>query len=131
MTTETGTDWGKVAGQEDEERAGWITEHSAVEDQDGRRDWMRAFIGGTLEQDEDGRTRMMKGLLMSFLDKEDAEAKSYASDFQWVLDHGRGDVAFASVQSLHTGARDLPVDDTMRLGSVWPRIFGKDIAATV
>jgi hypothetical protein len=73
----------------------------------------------------------MASLLRSLLSMEDAEARSYAGDFQWVLDHGRGDAAFAAVQSLHTGARGLPVEDTLRLGHVWPRIFGKDIAATL
>jgi hypothetical protein len=131
MTTDTRTDWDQVASLDDEQRVAWITEHGRTEDESARRDWMRDFFAGTLEQDEDGRARMMKGLLASLLTMEDGDARPYAGDLQWVLDHGKGDVAFAVVQSLHTGARQLPVEDTMRLGTVWPRVFGKDIAATV
>jgi len=131
MTTNTQTDWAKVAALEDEQQAAWITEHGWNADESGRRDWMREFISGTLEQDEEHRRGLMGSLLRSLLSLEDADAKAYANDFQWVLDHGKGDAAFAAVQSLHTGARGLSVDDTMRLGNVWPRIFGKDIAATI
>src|SRR5215216_2863125 len=130
MTTNTQTDWAKIAALEDEQQAAWITEHGRNVDEGSRRDWMRDFISGALEQDEENRRRLMGSLLSSLLNMEDAEAKSYASDFQWVLDHGKGDAAFATVQSLHTGARGLTVEETMRLGHVWPRIFGKDIAAT-
>jgi len=131
MTTNTQTDWGKVAALEDEQQAAWITEHGRSLDESGRRDWMRDFVGGTLEQDEDNRRRLMGSLLRSLLSMEDNEARSYAGDFQWVLDHGKGDAAFAAVQSLHTGARSLAVEETMRLSHLWPRIFGKDIAATL
>jgi len=131
MTTSTRTDWKQVAALEDAQLATWITEHGRHSDEGAQRDWMRDFIEGTLEQDEDDRTKMMQGFLTSLLTMEDAEAKKHAADFQWVLDHGKGDVAFASIQSMHTAARHLPVDDTMRLGHVWPRVFGKDISATV
>jgi len=131
MTTSTLTGWSEVAALEDEQLGSWITEHGRHPDEGARRDWMREFISGTLEQDEDGRTKMMRGFLTSLLTMEDGEARPYAGDFQSVLDHGKGDVAFSMVQSLHTAARHLPVDDTMRLGHVWPRVFGKDIAATV
>ena len=129
MTTNTRTDWASVAALEDEQQAAWITEHGRNMDEGSRREWMRDFVSGTLEQDEENRRRLMASLLRSLLSMEDADAKSYASDFQWVLDHGKGDAAFAAVQSLHTGARGLAVEETMRLGSVWPRIFGKDGAA--
>ena len=88
-------------------------------------------MAGTLDQDEDSRSKLMRGFLTSLLTMEDGEARAYASDFQWDLDHGKGDVAFATVQSLHTGARGLPVEDTMRLSTVWPRVFGKDMGAVV
>lgn len=129
MTTGTHTDWHEVASLEDAQQVAWLTEHGRNADEGMRRDWMRDFIAGTQEQDEDNRTKMMRNFLTSLLTMEDTEAKPYASDFQWTLDHGKGDVAFAVIQSLHTGARGLPVEDTMRLGQVWPRVFGKDGAA--
>jgi hypothetical protein len=129
MTTNASTDWHEVSGLEDAQQVAWITEHGRSADEATRRDWMRDFMAGTQEQDEDGRTRMMRNFLTSLLSMDDAEAKPYAADFQWTLDHGKGEVAFATIQSLHTGARGLPVDDTMRLGQVWPRVFGKDAAA--
>jgi hypothetical protein len=131
MTTNTRTDWASVAALEDEQQTAWITEHGRHLDEGGRREWMGDFVSGTLEQDEENRRRLMASLLRSLLSMEDAEAKSYATDFQWALDHGKGDAAFAVVQSLHTGARSLTVEETMRLGQIWPRVFGKDIAATI
>src|SRR5688572_523921 len=114
MTTTTRTDWKEVAALEDAQLTSWISEHGRPEDEGARRDWMRDFITGTSEQEDDDRTKMMRGLLTSMLMMEDGEAKPYAADFQWVLDHGKGDVAFSTVQSLHTAARGLPVEDTMR-----------------
>ena len=131
MTTDTNTAWSDVAALEDAQQVAWITEHGRNANEGTRRDWMRDFIAGTLEQDEDNRTKLMRNFLSSLLTMEDTEARPYAADFQWTLDHAKGAVAFAVIQSLHTGARGLPVDDTMRLGHVWPRVFGKDIAATV
>src|ERR1051325_6982529 len=128
MTTDTHTDWHEVAALEDAQQVAWITEHGRNADEGTRREWMRDFIAGTQEQDEDNRSKMMRNFLTSLLTMEDAEARPYAADFQWTLDHGKGDVAFAAIQSLHTGARGLPVEDTMRLGHVWPRVFGKDAA---
>src|SRR4051794_8194399 len=107
MTTNTRTDWHEIASLEDAPQVAWITEHGRNADEGTRRDWMRDFIAGSQEQQDDDRTRMMRNFLTSLLTMEDTEAKSYASDFQWTLDHGKGDVAFSAIQSLHTGARGL------------------------
>jgi hypothetical protein len=131
MTTSAHTDWKEVAALEDAQVSSWITEHGRTSDEGQRREWMNDFMAGTLEQDEDNRSKLMRGFLTSLLTMEDGEAKSYASDFQWDLDHGEGDVAFATIQSLHTGARGLPVEDTMRLGTIWPRVFSRDMGAIV
>src|SRR5215204_2388973 len=117
MTTTTRTDWHEVAALEDAQRVAWITEHGRNADESTRRDWMRDFIDGTLAlEDVALRSKMMHSLLASMLTMEDAEARSYSADLQWVLDHAKGATAFAAIQCLHTGARDLTVEDTMRLG---------------
>jgi hypothetical protein len=130
MTTSTRTDWHAIAAMDDAQRAAWITEHGRHSEEGARREWMGDFVEGSLELEDANRTRMMGSLLNSLLTMDDAEARSYASDFQRVLDHGTGAAAFSAIQSLHTGARTLSVEDTTRLGHVWPRVFGKDLAAS-
>jgi hypothetical protein len=130
MTLNTQTDWHQIATMEEDEQRRWMDEHGMYdEDVESRRQWQREFIAGCLGLEEDERTRLAHGLLASLVTKEDPEARAFASDFQWVMDHGKGDDAFAMVSALFTGARGMPVEDTMRLAQVWPRIFGKDVAA--
>ena len=127
MTMNT-TSWHDVAALDDEVQVRWMTEHGRIEDESVRRQWMRDLMAGVLDLSEDERTRMTRSLLASMLTMDDEHAKAYANDFQWVLDHGKGDVAYASLSALHTGARGLVVDDTMRLGQVWPSAFNEATA---
>jgi hypothetical protein len=131
VTTNTRTNWQEVAAYTDEMQVGWLSEYFRLHEKDDRRDWLQDFIAGSLEVDEEERVRLVRSMLVSLLSLDDAQARPLADDFQYVLDHVKGAEAFDEIRALHTAARQLTVEDTMRLGKVWPRVFGKDIAATV
>ena len=128
MTAEANTDWQQVAALSDDLQRAWLTEHR---DGGDRKEWLRGFVAGTQALDKDDRMRLVGNVLTSLLALNDDEARRVADDFQYVLDHMPGEAAFTEISALQSAARHMPVDDVMRLGQLWPRVFGKDIAATV
>jgi len=129
-----GPDWRHIASLSEELRHAWLTDHFdqiASLSETERHQHLQELIEETQALDEEQRLGLLRAGLLALVDQPDDKARIVTQSWQQTMDEMKGDIAFAEVTSLQHAARHIPVEDTMRLGELWPRIFGRDFAGMI